>query len=274
MKFLVGVRGARVIYFSKSERKRSMRISKIFLVTTFTILLPGLTFAQNNPKEYLQKGIEYERVGKISAATEEYKKAIDLDPNYSDALFNLGIIYLRKKQWSDAIGLLKRVVDLGPSDGGAYYNLAVASFALGKIPLAVEYNNKSLKLGYPGTIEFRNWLEPYVYKESDFEYIPTLAPQKDKVIIKIKGNPQGDKVLISGTLAKLEILEGVYREGMFKSVIVDFVQREDESESGIEKWTVIGSDNSKNQYMVKFSRNHEIGGTDILISETVKSPEP
>lgn len=244
----------------------------IFMFLLFLLFHSGAVYSQNNSKEYLQKGIKCEREGMIDAAIKEYEKALSVDQDYSDALFNLGIIYLRKEQFENAIKYLEHIVTLNSSDGETCYNLAVAYYGLGEINKAIEYNDKSLKLGYPGTVEFNGWLGPYKHKEIDFEYTSTFVEQKSKLIVKIHGNPQGDKVLINDILAKLEVFEGDSRKGMFKSIAVECIKREKYGKVSIEKWTVTSSNNSQNQYIIKFNPSPQ-GGTDILIEEFKKDSD-
>lgn len=49
-----------------------------------------------NPILYLLKGIALEESGDISTAQKQYEKAIDIEPNYNDALFNLGAVHFNR----------------------------------------------------------------------------------------------------------------------------------------------------------------------------------
>ena len=232
----------------------------------FVFGMTTICSAQDTPREVLQKGIDYEKMGMIDEALEQYERAIALNFNLSDALFNAAIIYLRKDQPQKAADYLKRVVSSSPQDGEAYYNLSVAYFRLQQYSKAIENNDLSLKLNYPGTEEFRGWLEPHRNKEIDFEYSPLLATQQHKVFVKIRGNPQGDQILIKDTLKNLESFEGVSRKGMFKSIDVEFIRWEDDGNARYEKWIITGNDNKQTPYMIKYTKSPQ-GGTDILISE-------
>jgi tetratricopeptide (TPR) repeat protein len=46
-----------------------------------------------NPTYYYARGVLYDQGQKYDEAIEDYKKALELDNNYFDALFNLGVIY-------------------------------------------------------------------------------------------------------------------------------------------------------------------------------------
>lgn len=224
-----------------------------------------LIYAQNSPQDHLQQGLKYEYQGMLDKALEEYEKAIALDPNYSDALYNAGILYFRAQKWEDSIRCLERVVTLNPSDGEAYYNLSVAYFGLERYNDAIRAHDKSIELGFSGKAQFRSALEPYRYKEIDFEYTPLLTDEKEKMIIKIKGNPLGDKLLMHDTIKNLETFDHHFRKGMFKNVNVEFIRWE-KGKSRIEKWTIIRDDNTQKPYWVRYIPDPQ-GGTHLVISE-------
>ena len=56
---------------------------------------------------------------------EEYKKALEIDPQYFEASINLGSIYLTKKQYNLAIREFKKTLKLAPDYYIPYYNLAL-----------------------------------------------------------------------------------------------------------------------------------------------------
>jgi len=58
------------------------------------------------------KGFAMEKLGKIEQAIEEYKKALEINPDYSEANFNMAKYYYRKKSFKEALeyisGALKK----------------------------------------------------------------------------------------------------------------------------------------------------------------------
>jgi tetratricopeptide (TPR) repeat protein len=237
-------------------------------ITAMTILflsLSSIAYALDDAAIYDAKGREFERSGMYDAALQEYEKAIALDSSYSNALFNAGRMYFLKKEFQKAIDTFNRVVILKPNDGEAYFFIGGAYEALDKYSDAIKNNDKALELKYPRAIEQAKHLEPYSYKEINFEYIPILTKQKEKVFLRIKGNPIGSRELISDILNKIEILAGTSRKGMFNIVNVEFIRWESEYIC-FEKWTVSIND-EQHDYMVKLTKTPQQGGTDILISE-------
>jgi tetratricopeptide (TPR) repeat protein len=53
-------------------------------------------FDQTNPSIFFAVGASYDRLGNFEKAEEAYKKAIELKPDYFDAVYNLGALYVNK----------------------------------------------------------------------------------------------------------------------------------------------------------------------------------
>lgn len=53
-------------------------------------------FDQTNPSIFFAVGASYDRLGNFQKAEEAYKKAIELKPDYFDAVYNLGALYVNK----------------------------------------------------------------------------------------------------------------------------------------------------------------------------------
>src|SRR3990167_8232267 len=58
-------------------------------------------------------------------AVESYKKAIEADPLFVDAHYNLAVSYIHIKQLDNAVACFHRVIDIDPQDCTAYNNLGV-----------------------------------------------------------------------------------------------------------------------------------------------------
>src|SRR4029079_18474050 len=65
-------------------------------------------------------------LGDISGAVAAYRRALAVDPNYADALNNLGVIYRAQGQSSQAIDILRRATSLKPDLAEAQKNLRTA----------------------------------------------------------------------------------------------------------------------------------------------------
>jgi tetratricopeptide (TPR) repeat protein len=77
----------------------------------------------NDPEVLFSLGLVKKRQGSYSEAEEFYRKAVELDPRFSEAFSNLGNVYLAKKQTSSAVASYQQAADLNPNQGAYYYNL-------------------------------------------------------------------------------------------------------------------------------------------------------
>jgi tetratricopeptide (TPR) repeat protein len=96
----------------------------------------------NDPEVLFSLGLAEKRQGHYPEAEEFYRKAIQLNPKFSEAISNLGNVYLAQKQTPLAIASYQQASDLSPDRGAYYYNLSRAysqeTFLSGKIDRAFQ----------------------------------------------------------------------------------------------------------------------------------------
>ncbi len=71
-------------------------------------------------------GIEAYNHGDIAGALRKFDRAVQVDPNYAAAYYNMGSIYYQSKQYADAADMFQKAVTLSPTDTQAKYNLALS----------------------------------------------------------------------------------------------------------------------------------------------------
>ncbi|NQS89044.1 tetratricopeptide repeat protein, partial [Patescibacteria group bacterium] len=91
----------------------------------------------------------------------EYKKAIEINPEYSKAHNNLGLAYYYKKMLDEAIAEYKKAIEIDPEYSKAHYNLAMAYYEKKEYSLAIKYCDRATELGYRTHPEFLELLKPY-----------------------------------------------------------------------------------------------------------------
>ncbi|MGE4358190.1 MAG: tetratricopeptide repeat protein, partial [Candidatus Omnitrophota bacterium] len=60
-------------------------------------------------------GIIYEMKGWLERAEKEYLRALDIDPNYGEAIMNLALLYISQGLTDKAIGYLQKRIEIGPA---------------------------------------------------------------------------------------------------------------------------------------------------------------
>jgi type II secretory pathway predicted ATPase ExeA/tetratricopeptide (TPR) repeat protein len=97
------------------------------------MLLRAIDVTPDNAQAYLTLGKYRTRTKEYAQAIDAYQHAIHLDPNLSDALFNLGFVYATTGKLEDAETAFSEAVQLRPPYlGKSLFNLAVVQQKLGK----------------------------------------------------------------------------------------------------------------------------------------------
>ncbi len=96
----------------------------------------------DDPEVLFSLGLAEKRQGHYPEAEEFYQKAIQQNPKFSEAVSNLGNVYLAQKRTPLAIACYQQASDLSPYRGAYYYNLYRAysqeTFLSGKIDRAFQ----------------------------------------------------------------------------------------------------------------------------------------
>jgi tetratricopeptide (TPR) repeat protein len=69
---------------------------------------------QRTLEDYLKEGNTFAQTGKYDEAIEKYKELIKIYPNYSQARFNLGVVYKKKGDHKEALSAFKEFVEMDP----------------------------------------------------------------------------------------------------------------------------------------------------------------
>ena len=92
------------------------------------------------------KGTESMLADKFKEAIFYFKKAIEFNPGFTEAYYNLGITYEKLGKYKDSIEALERVIQLEPDHANAYYALGYAYYQLKKYNDAVAAFKQSIKI--------------------------------------------------------------------------------------------------------------------------------
>ncbi|HBG92261.1 MAG: hypothetical protein A2X54_00825 [Nitrospirae bacterium GWF2_44_13] len=97
--------------------------------------------------DYYSKGYDYKWNKKdTDKAIEYYLKAVSIDPNHENALFELGYVYNEKGEYRKAIEYYNRVVALNPLAKDAFNNIGLAYSRLNDHQNAEKWYKKSLDI--------------------------------------------------------------------------------------------------------------------------------
>ena len=96
------------------------------LKTGYQLLAQGeseraYAFFESKSKKYASSGAcltgmgkALKRLGKLDQAKEQFRRSIEVDPNYADGFYEIGVLLEQDKDWSNAAQAFQRYVDLKP----------------------------------------------------------------------------------------------------------------------------------------------------------------
>lgn len=117
-------------------------MKKILITLLLIVSAAGYTFAaetSTQAKLQYNQGVDYSRLGEYDKAVTAFKQAIAIDPNYTDAYYNLGSILEFIKQDEAALTVFKQIIVRNPTDYESVYKAAEISARLGKTDAAKQY---------------------------------------------------------------------------------------------------------------------------------------
>ncbi|MEG4485705.1 tetratricopeptide repeat protein [Microcoleus sp. D2_18a_B4] len=80
--------------------------------------------------DYHNLGNSLQESGRFDEAVAAYKKAIELNPNFSWSYHSLGDVLLKVEKWEEAVAAYKNAVELNPDFSWSYHNLGDALLKL------------------------------------------------------------------------------------------------------------------------------------------------
>lgn len=119
----------------------------IYAVSLFLLFPSIVVYAQDNLKEYFEKGQQAYESGKYEEAIKYYEKVVDLDPNFAPVYNALGLAYSTNyEQLSDVIWFFNIAVELDPKFAEAYGNMCRVYYEAGKFDRAEEACLKAISI--------------------------------------------------------------------------------------------------------------------------------
>ncbi len=102
---------------------RYLRLFMVFGIAAMVLCQPGAAAdaATRTASQWLDKGALLSAYGNYEAAINSYRKALELNPDATDAMFQLGVCYGEIGMHDQAIQLIDQAIDRRPATGAYYY---------------------------------------------------------------------------------------------------------------------------------------------------------
>jgi tetratricopeptide (TPR) repeat protein len=104
--------------------------------------------ARAQAESHYYAALDHVAEGRDEQAVDEYRKSLDADPNFTDALHGLSRALQNLNRFDEAIEVSKRISELDPDDVLAHTSLSILYQKKGLIPEAEAEGNKARILGW------------------------------------------------------------------------------------------------------------------------------
>jgi hypothetical protein len=136
--------------------------------------LPTEEELARSPAFHFQRGNEFYRQGKLDEAVESYRRCVAIQPEFPNAMYNLGVALGDVEKYSEASACLEKVVAAEPERAEAYNSLAYVCSRQRQPRKAIEYCERAIEL-QPNYAQARfnlgmNLLQTGDYKRGLAEY--------------------------------------------------------------------------------------------------------
>ena len=84
--------------------------------------------------------------GLEAKAEAEYRRAVELDPDYADAFYNLGLLLQKNARYPEAVSAFREVTRLAPKNALAFNNLAIVTAQSGDFAGSLAAFRAALKI--------------------------------------------------------------------------------------------------------------------------------
>jgi len=107
--------------------------------------VPATRLQEKGEQEFL-RGVSYEKSGMYEEATSAYIRAVGINPDYTEAYVNLGLVFYRLGKYSKAVDAYKNAIRVNPYVPSVYNKLGAAYVILGDYQLALDAFKQSIKI--------------------------------------------------------------------------------------------------------------------------------
>jgi tetratricopeptide (TPR) repeat protein len=104
---------------------------------------------QRYPKEkraYFWIGVNFYLIGKADNAIEPFRKALELDPDYGQAMNMIAYVYAEKEEYDRAIAYFEKYASVNPEEPNPLDSMGELYFLMGRLDDAIAKYKKTLKL--------------------------------------------------------------------------------------------------------------------------------
>lgn len=133
----------------------------------FLFCIGGLAVAQTADKAAFDAGVRLKKEKKCLQAVDSFKRALQYNPSFTDARYEMAWCQNELKDYAGAVGNLKQVRTAWPDYAKVYFELGYAFEQLGRLDSAVAQYNKCLQIN-PNYVSVYKRLAGLAYNKEDY----------------------------------------------------------------------------------------------------------
>jgi tetratricopeptide (TPR) repeat protein len=147
----------------------------------------GPYYGNGMKHDYMTYGVAFVEYGYFDEAQSAFQRVIETNPGNASAWFNLGTIYLNKKQYPEATKSLREAVRLNPQDSDAWNNLGMISGEEEKYEQALDEFKHAARANPNNLLAVENMVRIYQYQnraadcQKALEELIALAPDNSEL---------------------------------------------------------------------------------------------
>ncbi|MDD2772177.1 MAG: tetratricopeptide repeat protein [Elusimicrobiales bacterium] len=175
-------------------------------------LSQALNLGADAAKARTMRAAAYGALGMLDNSLEDYAAALLASPDYIDAYYNRGFMFIALKRYDEAKRDMDKVISLKPDSGGAYLNRGGICLATGKYKEAVSDLTKAADLRYSPASTLTN--RALAYRAlgdiraalADLSKVLALNPEHENALLlraEINLMPGGDRRAAAADLDRL-----------------------------------------------------------------------
>ncbi|MGD1085372.1 MAG: tetratricopeptide repeat protein, partial [Verrucomicrobiota bacterium] len=128
----------------------------------------ALSRTLGNSVAHLNLGLDYVQKGNLNEAIKEFRKAVEINPDYADGFYNLGDALALKGDMEEAIAQFRKALEINPAYEDAHINLGNALANDGKLEEAIAQYQKAVEIN-PADENLRDILGAALLRNGDVE---------------------------------------------------------------------------------------------------------
>lgn len=122
----------------------------------------------------------YLQIGKLDKSEQLYLKAIEINPNYTDAYLALGQLQTMKKNWEKAVYYFEKSLEMNPDNPDVLFNIGISLYNAEKYAEAIPYLQKVVDLETDNEEVYEILAISYIQAEKNQEALPFLEKAVEK----------------------------------------------------------------------------------------------